>query len=125
MTAHLWHEIWHEIVDDYSIKRSDGSHFQSLAAAGSSQNSVPGAFQERLFTVQHVFVIVDTKNHFASGFQVDGRAHGPDQASVSTFCPAGTGQNCSYLSSLRNISTFYVAIVSSTDHRRLVPFPDN
>ena len=92
-----------------------------LPPLGVVRNSVPKAFQESLFAVQHVVVIVDTKNHFALGFQVDGRAHWT-RSSLSVHILSWRSWSKLLTCLPSEHTTFYFAIVSFNDHRRLVPF---
>jgi hypothetical protein len=53
-----------------------GGQFQSLAAAGSSQNGIAKAFEECPLAFQHIPVIVDTKNYSAWKFRKNRLGHG-------------------------------------------------
>src|ERR1700676_1165874 len=73
-----------------------GSEFQSLTAAGSSQNRIAKAFEECPFAFQHIFVIVNAEHHCASHPRMCFSSHGlPSEAysGISEF--PETVQNCS------------------------------
>jgi hypothetical protein len=55
----------YEVVQNYNVNRMGGRQLQSLAAAGSGQNGVAKAFEEYPLALEHILVMVDTKNYAA------------------------------------------------------------